>query len=44
MTNPNTSVRLYRVVRAPAERVGRSFLEPSAMERRLPSADSAIQR
>ncbi|MCA9102439.1 MAG: SRPBCC family protein [Planctomycetales bacterium] len=36
MANPSNTVRLHRVIRAPAERVYRAFLEPGAKERWLP--------
>lgn len=37
MTQPNTgTVRLHRVLRAPAERIYRAFLEPDAMAKWLP--------
>jgi uncharacterized protein YndB with AHSA1/START domain len=36
MTKTNGTIRLHRVLRAPAERIYRAFLEPSAMERWLP--------
>lgn len=35
MTNTNT-VRLHRVIRAPAERIYRAFLEPGAIAKWLP--------
>jgi uncharacterized protein YndB with AHSA1/START domain len=31
MSDPGNTVRLHRVVRAPAERVYRAFLDPDAM-------------
>jgi uncharacterized protein YndB with AHSA1/START domain len=36
MTDPTRSVRLHRVLRAPAERVYRAFLDPDAMVKWLP--------
>lgn len=36
MSNSTGTVRLHRVLRAPAERVYRAFLEPDAMARWLP--------
>jgi uncharacterized protein YndB with AHSA1/START domain len=36
MADPNRSVRLHRVLRAPAERVYRAFLDPAAMVKWLP--------
>lgn len=36
MSEAKNTVRLHRVLRAPAERVYRAFLEPQAMERWLP--------
>ncbi len=36
MSNPTNSVRLHRVLRAPAERVYRAFLDPAAKEKWLP--------
>jgi len=36
MSNSTNAVRLHRVLRAPAERVYRAFLEPEAMARWLP--------
>ena len=36
MSNSENTVRLHRVLRAPAERIYRAFLEPDAMARWLP--------
>jgi uncharacterized protein YndB with AHSA1/START domain len=36
MSNATRSVRLHRVIRAPAERVYRAFLDPQAMAKWLP--------
>ena len=36
MSNPANTVRLHRVLRAPADRVYRAFLDPDAMARWLP--------
>ena len=36
MPNPTNSVRLHRVLRAPADRVYRAFLDPDAMTKWLP--------
>jgi uncharacterized protein YndB with AHSA1/START domain len=36
MSNPSNSVRLYRVLRAPPERVYRAFITPEAMVKWLP--------
>ena len=36
MPNPTNTIRLHRVLRAPAERVYRAFLEPEAMVKWLP--------
>jgi uncharacterized protein YndB with AHSA1/START domain len=36
MSSPGNTVRLHRVLRAPAERVYRAFLEPDAMAKWLP--------
>ena len=36
MSSPTNTVRLHRVLRAPAERVYRAFLDPDAMTRWLP--------
>jgi uncharacterized protein YndB with AHSA1/START domain len=36
MSNATSTIRLHRVLRAPAERVYRAFLEPDAMARWLP--------
>jgi uncharacterized protein YndB with AHSA1/START domain len=36
MSDPTNTVRLHRVLRAPAERVYRAFLEPDAMVKWLP--------
>jgi uncharacterized protein YndB with AHSA1/START domain len=36
MTDPARTIRLHRVVRAPAERVYRAFLDPDAMAKWLP--------
>ena len=36
MSNSTNAVRLHRVVRAPAERVYRAFLDPDAMAKWLP--------
>jgi uncharacterized protein YndB with AHSA1/START domain len=36
MSNPQNSVKLHRVVRAPAERIYRAFLDADAMARWLP--------
>ena len=36
MPDPTNTVRLHRVLRAPAERVYRAFLDPDAMAKWLP--------
>jgi uncharacterized protein YndB with AHSA1/START domain len=36
MSNSTNTIRLYRVLRAPAERVYRAFLDPDAMAKWLP--------
>ena len=36
MTNPSGTVHLHRVLRAPAERIYRAFLEPAAIVKWLP--------
>jgi uncharacterized protein YndB with AHSA1/START domain len=36
MANPTNTVRLHRVIRAPAERLYRAFLDPDAMAKWLP--------
>jgi uncharacterized protein YndB with AHSA1/START domain len=36
MSNPTNTIRLHRVLRAPAERVYRAFLDPDAMVKWLP--------
>lgn len=36
MSNPSNAVHLHRVLKAPAERVYRAFLDPKAKERWLP--------
>src|SRR6187455_2753407 len=36
MSNSTNTVRLYRVLRAPAERIYRAFLDPDAMAKWLP--------
>ncbi len=36
MTNSSNTVRLHRIVRAPAERIYRAFLEPDALAKWLP--------
>ncbi len=36
MSNSNNTVRLHRVLRSPAERIYRAFLDPDAMARWLP--------
>ncbi|MDQ3222759.1 MAG: SRPBCC family protein [Gemmatimonadota bacterium] len=36
MSDPGNTVRLHRVIRAPAERVYRAFLDPDAMAKWLP--------
>ena len=36
MSSPTNTIRLHRVLRAPAERVYRAFLEPEAMAKWLP--------
>lgn len=36
MSNPGNTIRLHRVLRAPAERVYRAFLDPDAMAKWLP--------